>query len=99
MQNRVVQYWPLHFIMMFFKKDTKLLGLQVSLVTPAELFGLHDYQIVPWGWNLSLRNALLRKGFPETLVPSCEDLKLYREEASRTMLATRLSSIFRNRFA
>lgn len=82
----------------FLRKIQKLLGLQVSLVTPAELFGLHDYQIVPWGWNLSLRNALLRKGFPEALVPSCEDLKLYREEASRTMLATRLSSIFQEPF-
>ena len=65
----------------FLRKMRKLLGLQVSLVTPAELFGLHDYQIVPWGWNLSLRRALLQKGFPDAFVPSYEELKLYREEA------------------
>lgn len=82
----------------YLKELQNLFGLQACLLAPAELAGLHDFQIVPWGWNLSLRKLLLQEGIPDALVPSYEALQHYRNEASRTLLSERLSALFQEPF-
>lgn len=45
-----------------------------------------DGQIVPWGWNLTLKSNLLRQGIPECLLPTDGLLDKWRQLQHRTTL-------------
>ncbi len=40
-------------------------------------------EIMPWGWNLSLRNLLIRKGVPEILLKSEDNIEWIRQLSHR----------------
>lgn len=75
-----------------FQPIQALCGLPVRLITAGSLSP--DMQLLPWGWNLSLRHKLLQEGWLETQLPSVSALEYYRAEASRCVAAQRLSGLF-----
>ena len=48
--------------------------------------GTDDDQIVPWGWNMTLKYDLLRQGVSKSLLPSDSKLEQWRELQHRTTL-------------
>lgn len=42
-------------------------------------------RIVPWGWNLQLRERLLKEGVPEGELPTVEELEFIKENSRREM--------------
>lgn len=67
----------------FLKQMRQLFPLSVQLITEPELPDYADSQIVPWGWNPSIRKRLLKGGILEHKLPMPEELALYRKMASR----------------
>lgn len=66
--------------------------------TPGIIFTSHpDFahitQIDAWGWNLALRQGLLRMGCPDKLLPSEAYLQQLREHSSRRSTSTMLSTL------
>ena len=53
----------------------------------------HITQIDAWGWNLALRQELLRMGCPEELLPSEAYLQQLREHSSRRSTSTMLRTL------
>ncbi|MBD5356417.1 MAG: hypothetical protein HDR88_05360 [Bacteroides sp.] len=45
-------------------------GFENAVATITAAYPLNDIEVCPWGWNLSLRNTLIRKGMPELLLKS-----------------------------
>ena len=43
-------------------------------------------QVIPWGWNLALKTALLKAAFPESAMPSDGELQCWRELQHRGTL-------------
>lgn len=62
------------------KKEVKAIDLKA-------IKGL-DATPAPWGWNLALKNELLRYGVPENQMPSAERLRKWRELAHRKTART-----------
>ena len=71
----------------FLKRMRDSFALDARLVTYPELPDYADADVVPWGWNLSLRRKLMQGGFPSGRLPSVEDLCFYRQCASREHVA------------
>lgn len=58
---------------------------------------LKNERIFPWGWNLALRQLLLKNGYPEKLMPNEETLACWRQLAHRST-AVRLNELLSNSF-
>ncbi len=82
----------------YLEKMRGLFGLEVQLVTRAELPDCADMRVVPWGWNRAVHSRLLKGGYPKERLPHCETLCRYREEASRVVASLRLSGLSREPF-
>ena len=50
-------------------------------------------RIEPWGWDLALRAQLLRKGFPEALLPTKAQIETIRQLSHRRVAATTLQEV------
>lgn len=60
----------------------------ISVVNPSELSNFlrkNDCIPVPWGWELSVANYLIRKGVERRFIPTPEELTQLRLESSRIM--------------
>lgn len=75
----------------FMEQMAELFGKKVTLVTPPELSHLAQPEIIPWGWNLSLRKQLLKLGIAENRVPSLSTLAVYRHLSSRAGVGSALA--------
>lgn len=58
-------------------------GLDLTVVTAADLPGLTDVAYRPWGWSVDARHALLKMGARPELLPSDADLCRWRDLAHR----------------
>lgn len=67
----------------FLKRMRELFSLRVQLVTEPELPDYAEAEIVPWGWNPSIRKYLLRGGVSESKLPTPQLLTEYRSLSSR----------------
>ncbi len=67
----------------FLQQMNECFGLDVRLITLPELSELIDVELVPWGWNLSLRKHLLQAGLHEHFLPSLSRLDAWRHFSSR----------------
>ena len=63
------------------------LDIPVELVLGTELPKVNAPDVRPWGWNISLRNRLVRLGIDASRLPSDEELTLCRRMSSRSVLA------------
>lgn len=54
----------------------------MKVVNMSEIYS-RQQPVSPWGWNLALRNELLRAGVADTLLPSKETLSVYRDLSHR----------------
>ncbi|MBR4089029.1 MAG: hypothetical protein IKK19_07010, partial [Bacteroidales bacterium] len=45
----------------------------------------HGYAVMPWGWNLQLKESLLKEGVPEEELPTGEELEFIKENSRREM--------------
>ena len=63
------------------------LDIPVELMSGSELRKAEAPDIRPWGWNMSLRNHLIRLGIDSSRLPSDEELTLCRRMSSRSVLA------------
>ncbi len=73
-----------------------IFSLPVQLVTEAELSGLADIKVFPWGWSKSLRMRLLKGGVPEEALPASIWIDEHKVMVSRayTISLQRLFSKF-----
>lgn len=63
-------------------------GLEVDIVTPAELGRLTDARLVPWGWSRATRRTLQHLGAPAALLPDAERIEaVHRLSHRRTTIA------------
>lgn len=69
--------------------------MDTTLITEPELPDYADVQVMPWGWNKTLRKRLLRLGLMEGRLPSLTTLIGYRICSSRVQVAE-LSKVFRS---
>lgn len=69
----------------YLKELQHMFSLPVHLVTEPELVENVEAQILPWGWNPSIRKRLLKGGIPEGKLPTMERLAEYRKLSSREM--------------
>lgn len=77
-----------------YMKDMKrLFSLPVQLITEPELSEYSDAQVLPWGWNLSIRKRLLKGGILERKLPTVERIAEYRKLSSRET-AMEILSVF-----
>lgn len=63
-----------------------VLGKNITLVMPSQLCGFlkkDDCMPVPWGWEQSVANALVRKGVDKKFIPTADELSNLRKESSR----------------
>lgn len=63
------------------------LDIPVELVSSGELPKVDAPEVRPWGWNMALRNRLVRLGIDARHLPSDEELTLCRRMSSRSVLA------------
>ncbi len=63
------------------------LDIPVELMSGSELKKVDAPDVHPWGWNISLRNRLVRLGIGSGCLPSDEELTLCRRMSSRSVLA------------
>lgn len=63
------------------------LDIPVELVSSGDLSKVNAPDVCPWGWNMSLRNRLVRLGIDSSRLPSDEELTLCRRLSSRIALA------------
>lgn len=66
-----------------FCKMRKLLPINSSLISAAQVAGFSHCNIKPWGWNPSLRKEFIQWGVDEKLLLSICNLKLLRNYSSR----------------
>lgn len=59
---------------------------KVRVLRPRDMSGTTE-EFAPWGWNRALRRQMLRAGYPESLMPSEEEIDCWR------MLAHRRTSV------
>lgn len=63
-------------------------GLEVDVITPADLPRLSEARFAPWGWSRATRRQLLRLGAPEHLLPDAERIDaVHRLSHRRTSIA------------
>jgi len=67
----------------FAEKMASEWGLKISLVREKNFSNQEIEKVVPWGWNLALRNQLLRMGIDARVLPSEEELDYRRNLSSR----------------
>lgn len=67
----------------FLKRMREIFPLQVQLATEPELPDYAGAEIVPWGWNPSIRKYLLKGGISEDRLPDSRLLGKYRLLSSR----------------
>ena len=67
----------------FLKQMRELFPLQVQLATEPELPDYAEAEVLPWGWNPSIRKYLLRGGVSEDWFPATQLLGEYRLLSSR----------------
>ena len=67
----------------FLKQMRELFPLQVQLATEPELPDYAEAEVLPWGWNPSIRKYLLRGGVCEDRLPATQLLGEYRLLSSR----------------
>jgi hypothetical protein len=65
----------------FLRQMNECFHRDVKLISPNELSENHI--LMPWGWNVSLRQRLMEEGVDETLLPSDEQLATWRILSSR----------------
>lgn len=53
----------------------------------------HELIPRPWGWSRALRNRLLRMGVPESLLPTTEEIAVWRTLSSRRFAALHISRL------
>ncbi len=62
----------------------RLFGIEaVCIKDSSQLQHIENIEIMPWGWNVSLRKQLLNKGFSEKELPTLQELSQYRELSGR----------------
>lgn len=59
-------------------------GIDVSLIDKNHLQN-HKFAYQPWGWNLSLRNQLLKQCVNECQLPSTSDINIWRKLSHRRL--------------
>ena len=67
----------------FLKQMRELFPLQVQLATEPELPDYAEAEVLPWGWEPSIRKYLLRGGVSEDRLPATQLLGEYRLLSSR----------------
>lgn len=77
----------------YVKRMQELFGLSIHLITEPELAAEPNLDIRPWGWDLALRKRLLGLGITETLLPSMEQLGIWREYSHRSKAVSLLPGL------
>ncbi len=81
----------------FLKRMRELFPLRVRLATEPELPDYAGAEIVPWGWNPSVRSYLLKGGIDERGLPALPLLAEYRRLSSRLQavaMARRVTGLY-----
>lgn len=65
----------------FLRQMNECFHRDVKLISPSELS--ENHMLMPWGWNVSLRQRLMEEGVDETPIPSDEQLATWRILSSR----------------
>lgn len=65
----------------FLRQMNECFHRDVKLISPSELS--ENHMLMPWGWNVSLRQRLMEEGVDDTLLPSDEQLATWRILSSR----------------
>lgn len=68
----------------YVKRMQDVLGLSVDVMTEPELAIEPNLDIHPWGWDVALRKRLLGLGVADTLLPSMEQLGIWRDCSHRS---------------
>lgn len=68
----------------YVKRMQDVLGLSVDVMTEPELAIEPNLDIRPWGWDVALRKRLLGLGVADTLLPSMEQLGVWRDCSHRS---------------
>ena len=58
-------------------------GLDLRIITPKDLPHLKDCSFRPWGWNPAMRWRLLHWGAAESLLPTKNEIEVWRQLAHR----------------
>lgn len=65
----------------FLRQMNECFHRDVKLILPSELS--ENHMLMPWGWNVGLRQRLMEEGVDETPIPSDEQLATWRILSSR----------------
>lgn len=65
----------------FLRQMNECFHRDVKLISPSELS--ENHMLMPWGWNVGLRQRLMEEGVDETPIPSDEQLATWRILSSR----------------
>ena len=67
----------------FVERARSLFGIETDFILKGSTALPDDTEILPWGWNPTLRKRLLNSGIPETLLPTPIEMQEYRTLAGR----------------
>lgn len=67
--------------------------IEPNFVMPDDLHSLHFNKVIPWGWNTTLRNYLIRHGISTNAMPSLEELSDIRLLSHRSVAAKLLKMV------
>lgn len=77
----------------FLRQMQRLFQLDVEVVPWSSLPNLSSVRIRPWGWNLALRQALLKSGLKSDVLPTTEELAHWRTLMGRDVALRILESL------
>jgi len=80
----------------YVKRMQDVLGLSVDVMTEPELAIEPNLDIRPWGWDVALRKRLLGLGVADTLLPSMEQLGIWRDCSHRSKAVSLLPGLQSN---
>jgi hypothetical protein len=69
----------------FLAEAKSIFGVEAECIKETSQLPCNEnIEITPWGWNVALRRQLLSRGIDESLLPSPQELALYRELSGRS---------------
>ena len=67
----------------FVERARNLFGVETDFIIKGNTTLPNDTEILPWGWNPTLRKKLLNSGISEALLPTTTEMQEYRTLAGR----------------
>lgn len=89
---------PSAFNLDYLRQMQELLNVPVHLMTEPELASQPDLDIRPWGWDAALRKRLSGLGVDEALLPSLEQLSVWRDYSHRSKAVSLLPELRLNEY-